>query len=213
MRTGMLLLLCLGLSGVLGESREVVRPGVAARMPAERAQDSYAIYSQLLKTGRTDYGDQKRGPYLINGTTLGISVDWACKPLAQQLDFGRSPHYAVRVPVARLNQWSEILADYDRHCHDVIQLAEQGFTTESPVHLLNEEDRKRFKEHTMSNELASSGGLHIFSEVFFNVDHTLALVQEGTLCDSLCGYWSWVVLERRFGRWKSLPWVSQSALS
>ena len=208
MRTCMLLLLCVGLTGVLGESREVARPGEAVRMPAERARESYAIYSQLLEAGRIDYGDQKRRSWLVQGTTLAIPIDWACKPSAPQFDFGMTPHYAVQVPVGRLSQWSEILADYDRHCHDVIRLAPEGFTTESPIHLLHTEDGQRFGQNAMRGELASSGSLHIYSEVFFNGDHTLALVEQGTVCGPLCGYWSWVVLERRYGHWKKLPWES-----
>jgi hypothetical protein len=55
--------------------------------------------------------------------------------------------------------------------------------------------------------------LHRFTEVFFNANHTLALVEEGMWCGSLCGNWTWVVLERRDGRWQMMPWVNATAVS
>jgi hypothetical protein len=56
-------------------------------------------------------------------------------------------------------------------------------------------------------------GLHRFTEVFFNANHTLALVEEGMWCGSLFGNWTWVVLERRDGRWQMMPWVNATAVS
>lgn len=55
-----------------------------------------------------------------------------------------SLHNAVKAPEERQAEWSEVLADYDRHCHDVIQLDRNSFRTGLPVHLLTAEDKRSF---------------------------------------------------------------------
>jgi hypothetical protein len=91
----------------------------------------------------------------------------------------------------------------------VIQLDLESFRTELPVRLLNVEDKQSFMKdpRTPAAGFADGAGLHRFTEVFFNANHTLALVEEGMWCGSLCGNWTWVGLERREGRWEMLPWV------
>jgi hypothetical protein len=80
---------------------------------------------------------------------------------------------------------------------------------------LNAEDKKNFMKDLVRPpaEFADGAGLHRFTEVFFNANHTLALVEEGMWCGTLCGNWTWVVLGRRKGRWEILPWVHTSAIS
>ncbi len=71
-------------------------------------------------------------------------------------------------------------------------------------------------EKTPSNpsaEFADGAGLHRFTEVFFNANHTLALVEQGMWCGNLCGNWEWVVLERKGRQWQVLPWVHAFAMS
>ncbi|MGO4209972.1 hypothetical protein AB4Y89_20740 [Terriglobus sp. 2YAB30_2] len=52
-----------------------------------------------------------------------------------------------------------------------------------------------------------------FTEVFFNANHTLALVEEGIWCGSLSGNWMWVALQRQQDGWEMLPWVRAAAFS
>ena len=97
------------------------------------------------------------------------------------------PHFAVKPPQDRQAEWNQVLADYDEHCHDVIQLDRDSFKTELPV--------------------------HHFSEVFFNPNHTLALVDQGMWCGGLCGNATWVALERKGSQWVQLPWVRVFTIS
>jgi len=53
-----------------------------------------------------------------------------------------------------------------------------------------------------------------FTEVFFNADHGLGLVEEGIRCSSQCGNWTWVVLEHKKGRWEMLrDWVHKGGVA
>jgi hypothetical protein len=219
MRTFALLLTCLGLAAQLpGQPGGTPRFAPPMPMPGNRAEDSYAIYSQLLKSGPIEGRNTSRRQWLIEDTTNAIPLDVACHPASKVI--GMNPHDAVKAPEDRQIEWNEVLADYDQHCHDVIQLDLESFRTELPVRLLNAEDKQNFmreqnfmRDPVRPAEFADGAGLHRFTEVFFNANHTLALVEQGMWCGSLCGNWSWVVLERREGRWEMLPWVRMSAYS
>jgi hypothetical protein len=184
-------------------------------MPRNRADDSYAIYSQLLKRGPIEWRNASRRQWLIEETTNAIPLEVACHPAAEVNPIGMNPHDAVNAPEDRQTEWNDVLTDYDQHCHDVIQLDRESFRTELPVRLLNAEDKQSFMKDPVkpAAKFADAAGLHRFTEVFFNADHTLALVEEGMWCGSLCGNWRWVVLERRDGRWEMLPWVHTFTIS
>jgi hypothetical protein len=216
MRTFTLLLTCLGLAALLP-----AHPGTTPRfaqpmpMPDDRAQDSYAIYSQLLKSGPIEWRNISRKQWLIEATTNAIPLDVACHPASEIISVEMNPHGAVEAPKDRQTEWNEVLTDYDQHCHDVIQLDLESFKTELPVRLLDADDKQRFMKDPVRPpaEFGDGAGLHRFTEVFFNANHRLALVEEGMWCGSLCGNWTWVVLERREGRWQMLPWVHTFAVS
>ena len=178
-------------------------------MPGDRAEDSYAIYSQVLKSGPVEWRNANRRQWLIEDTTNAIPLDVACHPASKVNPMGMNPQDAVKAPEDRQPEWNEVLTDYDQHCHDVIQLDLESFRTEPPVRLLNAEDKQSFMKDPgrPPAEFADGAGLHRFTEVFFNANHTLALVEEGMWCGSLCETWTWVALERREGRWEMLPWV------
>lgn len=214
MRTFTLFLTCLGLAVQLsGQPGGTPRFAQPMPMPGDRAEDSYTIYSQLLKSGPVEWRDATRRQWLIEDTTNAIPLDVACHSKADLM--GMNPHDAVKAPDDRQTEWNEVLADYDRHCHDVIQLDLQSFRTELPVRLLNAEDKRSFAKDPRKPpaEFADGAGLHQFTQVFFNANHTLALVEQGMWCGSLCGNWTWVVLERREGRWEVLPWVHTIMMS
>lgn len=210
MRTFALLLTCLTLAAQLpGQPSQTPRYAQPMPMPGDRVQDSYAIYSQLLKTGPIEWRDVDRKQWLILETTNAVRIDVACDAENR----GMSPRGAVKAPGDRQTEWNEVLADYDQHCHDVIELDRDSFRTELPVRLLNAEDQRRFDPQRPPAEFADGAGLHQFTQVFFNANHSLAAVKEGMWCGSLCGNWMWVVLERRQGRWVMLPWVVLSEVS
>jgi hypothetical protein len=63
------------------------------------------------------------------------------------------------------------------------------------------------------DEFKGAAGLHSFSAVYFNRDHTLAATYFGMGCGSLCGNWTWVVLEKTSSGWRRLPWASVVTMS
>ncbi|MGA7245938.1 MAG: hypothetical protein WBX19_22330 [Terracidiphilus sp.] len=210
MRTFALLLTCLTIAARLaGQLSETPRLAQPMPMPSDRAEDSYAIYSQLLKRGPIEWRDVERQQWLIEDTTNAVRLDVDCGAENTEM----SPRGAVKAPEDRQAEWNEVLADYDQHCHDVIELDRDSFRTELPVRLLNAEDRRRFNPQRPSAEFANGAGLHQFTQIFFNASHTLAAVREGMWCGPRCGNWMWVVLERRQGRWEMLPWVYSATFS
>ncbi len=214
MRTLLVLLISAGLTApLLAQGGGAPRYAPPQPMPPSRAEDSYAIYSMLLRSGPIEWRDAKRTQWLIEDTTTAMPLDSACRPTSGKNLM--NPHNGVIPPVDRQAEWNELLADFDRHCHDVIQLDRDSFRTRLPVRLLNAEERRIFRTNVLSPpaEFADGAGLHSFTEVFFNASHSLALVEEGMWCGDLCGNWSWVVLERKGSRWELLPWVWGSLMS
>jgi hypothetical protein len=63
------------------------------------------------------------------------------------------------------------------------------------------------------NEFKGAAGLHSFSAVYFNHNHTLAATYFGMGCGSLCGNWTWVVMEKTPKGWQQLPWVTVRSFS
>jgi hypothetical protein len=216
MRSSTLLLACLGLATQLpAQNVATARFAKPTSMQSDRIEDSYAIYSQLLKSGPIEWRDARRSQWLVEDTTHAVSLDAACKTASGLDPMAMDPHHAVQPPADREADWNEVLADYDQHCHDVIRLDRQSFRTELPVRLLSAEDRQNFmKDPGMPPAgFADAAGLHRFTEVFFNADHTLALVEEGMWCGFRCGNWTWVALEREADGWTMLPWVRTSVVS
>jgi hypothetical protein len=216
MRALTVLLTCLGFAAqLLGQPAGTPSFAQPIPLPVDRADDSYAIYSQLLKSGPIEWRNASRRQWLIEDTTDAIPLDVACHPASEVDSMGMNPRDAVKAPKDRQTEWNEVLADYDQHCHDVIQLDRESFRTELPVRLLNAVDKQNFMKDpaTPPAKFADGAGLHRFTEVFFNAHHTLALVEEGMWCGSLCGNSTWVVLERREGRWEMMPWVHTFVVS
>jgi hypothetical protein len=181
-------------------------------MPEDRADDSYQIYSLLLKEGPIEWRNEPRKQWLMEETTHAIQQGDPCNTASQ---IGMNPHIAVEAPPDRQEEWKAVLADYDQHCHDVIQLDQASFRMALPVRLLNIEAQRNYvkERNDPSSEFGDAAGLHSFTEVFFNPNHTLALVQQGMWCGSLCGNWTWVALEHKEGHWKILPWVHTFTVS
>jgi len=188
-------------------------------MPTDRAAESYEIYSKLLVGGPIEWRDAKRSQWLVEDTTYATPLNEVCKPIGPGPVM--DPHNAVQPPAERKAEWLELLADFDNHCHDVIKLEAVEFHVKLPVRVLDEAARKRYRteqgarkaEAAGPQEFPDAAGLHSFSEVYFNPHHTLALVRMSMWCRGLCGMSSWVVLERKDGVWKRLPWVHYSMIS
>jgi hypothetical protein len=191
--------------------------------PQNRAADSYEIYSELLPGREIEWGDAPRSFWLIERTTKAEPLNSPCTAGGMM-----NPHEAIRAPQSEQTSFSEVLADFDRTCHDRYQLDASQFHLKLPVRLLDEEGKKRYVSHVSGymppksnimqapptpEEFKGAAGLHSFTAVYFNSAHTLAMTEIGMYCGGLCGNWRWVVLERKNGQWEILPWTVMSAIS
>ena len=193
----------------------------ATEMPADRAADSYAIYRQVLPSDAIEWSDVQRTQWLLEYVTTARPLSMACNTSAMT-DLPK----AVAPPTERKAEWQEVLEDYSAHCHDRYQLKPDGFRLALPLHLLDEEEQSRYRKGVgfmpvkgimqappTPDEFKGAAGLHSFSAVYFNREHTLAATYFGMQCGSLCGNWTWVVLEKRSNGWERLPWITVRTMS
>jgi hypothetical protein len=167
-------------------------------MPSDRAADSSLIYAQLLP----------KPEYLADTTAVMVQPDESCIPASAAATTDMNPHHAIRPPASRVQEFAEVLADFDSHCHEQIQLTNDMWPQNGQPYLLNQaEIAKRVKEGLRGVALYS------VSEVFFNAHHTLAMVYTGHHCGMRCGRGGWVIFEVQNGQWKSLPWDGDSVVS
>jgi len=196
-------------------------------MPSDRRADSYAIYSYLLPHGRIEGAEWKRTFWLVEDTTIAtISADQPCDGGSDTPEsvMSSSPRRDIHPSADQEAPFRALLADFDAHCHERIQLAADYLRTNLSVHLVDQAASKRFEAAEFQtrpstatpvkqNEFAGAAGIHSFSQVYFTPDHSLAMVYTGMWCGGLCGMWRWVVLEHKDGQWQPLPWVTSFTVS
>src|SRR5579872_3540369 len=181
-------------------------------IPQDRIADSYSIYSQLLPGNQIEWGNVPRSHWLVEDTTTAVSPDKPCITGDMM-----NPHQAIRPPRQRQTEFTEVLADYDAHCHERYRLDGSKFRLQLPVRLLDEDARKRYvsavsgymppandimRAPPTPDEFKGAAGMHSFTAVYFNRAHTIAMTTIGMYCGGLCGMWRWVVLERKNGEWQ-----------
>jgi len=186
-------------------------------MPADRAEDSYQIYS-LLMPGREFEGD-KAAKWVIADTTIS-AVNLGT--MAPDVAF-------IKVPVGSEADFHDLLSDFFVHRQETIHLTPDGFKLPTPFVLLNQEQTRLYgsniiglmvlgetmskAEQDMRQLVSGAVGLNKFSEVYFNSRHTMAMVYTVQECGPTCGAGYWVVLGRKDGRWKDLHWMSPGWVS
>ena len=199
-----------------------VSPWPAQPMRPDRAEDSYAIYSKLLPLGET--ATWPATFYDIRETTITVvepNAPCLVSPNQTAIDLAQSrmnPHVAIRPPETDRQDYEEVLADFDSHCHESLTLGQNSWTTKVPVHLLNETEQREFRstrhgDSPLANKYKGSPALYAFSQVYFNAHHTVALVYATHWCGGLCGQGFWVAFKRENGGWKQLHWSSSSWIS
>lgn len=193
-------------------------------MPADRAAESYRIYSSLIPLGETAGKDWPHSFWLVrNATITAVQPNQPCRPVprsdnAAGFDGGMNPHTAVHPTADRAQDFAQILEDFDAHCHDSIVLSPTLWQTSAPVHLLTPAEQKEYEQSRFANsEIAAkykgAPALYGFSEVYFNLRHTVALVYATHWCGGLCGQGMWMALALQDGHWKPLHWPSVSWIS
>jgi hypothetical protein len=207
----------------VAEEATVSQQSKAPPIPQDSVADSYEIYSELLPGREIEWGDAPRSFWLVEEQTKAEPLDSSCKTGGMM-----NPHRAIQVPLSSQASFAEVLADFDQRCHERYQLDVSQFHLKLPIRLLDEKGQKRYADRVsgyvpprenimqappMPEEFKGAAGVHRFTAVYFNHAHTLAMTEIGMYCGRLCGNWRWVVLERKNGRWQSLPWVVSFAVS
>lgn len=195
-------------------------------MPADRAADSYRIYSSLIPLGETAGRDWPRALWLVRETTItAVPPDQPCwiNPEGGRSDFSSdmNPHTAVHPPAGQLQDFAEILRDFDNRCHERIALSPEAWELNGQLRLLNEQEQKEFEatrfgkpgNEALTAKYKGAPALYAFSEVYFNAHHTVALVYATHWCGGLCGQGFWVAFGLKDGKWNPLPWNSVSWIS
>jgi hypothetical protein len=214
------LLLGLGASAAFAQT---AAPAITAMSP-DRARDAYLIYSSLIPLGETAGRDWPHDLWLVRDVTLEVvpaAQPCAPTPATKEESFDMNPHFAVHPPKASMQDFQEILSDFDAHCHERSRLELGGWLLNAPVRLLNEKDQQKFAasrstrspDPAVEAEFKGAAALYGFSQVFFNASHTVALVYATHWCGGLCGQGFWIAFGLDGAKWKPLNWSSTSWIS
>jgi hypothetical protein len=195
-------------------------------MPADHASDSYRIYSSLIPLGETGLPGWPHKIWLVADTTIAaVPPDHPCLPPTLSSNdpaFEMNPHMAVHPPRDHMQDYNEILEDFDMHCHDRIALTAEPFHVSTPLRLLSEAEQREFQSTrfgrtpnpTLQAKYKGAPALYSFSEVYFNHNHTTALVYATSWCGGLCGQGFWIAFALENGLWQTLRgWNSVSWIS
>jgi hypothetical protein len=185
-------------------------------MPQDRAADSYSIYSLLMPVGEIGGANWPHGLWLLANITVTFAQpDQPCIPQGTD-EQPMNPHVAVHPPPDKEQDYAEMLADFDRHCHDRILLSADPFHLPVPVHVLTEAEQSEFRtirftglgsvDPSVAAKYNGAPGLTSFSEVYFNAHHTVGMVYGLGWCGAMCGQGGWEVLGLEDGQWKALGW-------
>jgi hypothetical protein len=175
-------------------------------MPPDRADDAYTIYSLLVTTDFPTSLMENQPQWLIADTTLVAGEEWV------------SPHTGISAPYSQRQDFAPVLEDYDKNKYLRVHL-EKEFHLPLPYQLLDKRELAEYQKLKLELEAAQEGslppkyqgapGLIYFSNVYFNFDHTLALVYMAEWCGKQCGEMRWVALAKRDGGWGQLNWNAE----
>ena len=156
-------------------------------IPAERAADSYAIYSLLLPGAPSD----KLAPshirhWTIAGTTVSITDMNPAVP----------PDGQLKAPPDNVKAFNEALEDFQARKYDRFQLETASLHWNRSLNLVTNEQVSDLRRSGSSDT-----GIAFFSAVYFNSKQTAALVYVNDWCGNLCAAGQWVYLEKQNGQW------------
>jgi hypothetical protein len=193
-KLGIAFCFCLAASVAMGAGQ--TKPNIPP-LPAERAGDSYQIYS-LLMPGQMFAGMDNGNPYAINEIT--VSEDDMNPRIA--------PDAMLNPPSEHAHLFREAVADYYQRKKERFRLT-RNFQVNRSYILLNPNDANDLKATKISPNASSSMrsqyadylGITYFSQVYFNTQQTAALVYMLDWCGNLCSQSQWVYLEKHRGVW------------
>lgn len=169
-------------------------------MPADRAADSYAIYSLLMpgdEFGRLPPDQNAR--WAIAEITVNAGDRNPAVP----------PEGQLKAPPDNPRGFAEAVGDYNTNKNVRVELAKDGFHLGHPFDLLSPGEVDELRGARSAPEVSSETqsrwtgypGVTYFSEVYFDRKHQAALVYMNDWCAHLCSTGTWIYLEKHNGRW------------
>jgi len=175
-------------------------PEGAIPMPADRADDSYAIYSELMP------GES------FSRMAPELNAHWAIAEITVNED-DRNPAVApqtqLKPPPENPRGFQEAVQDYETNKSVRIELTRQPFHLDHDFSLLSPGQVAALRAAKAAADATSQAqaewagypGITFFSEVYFDARHRAALVYMNDWCAHLCAAGTWVYLEKHEGHW------------
>src|ERR1700722_9376995 len=166
-------------------------------LPTDRSADTYQIYSMLMP-GQV-FTDMDSGqPWAISDTTVN----------EDDLNPRLAPEATLQPPDDNPHSFQEAVNDYNQRKKERFQLI-RHFQLDRDYVLLEPVQTSEFKASRTSADASSDMqsayggylGITYFSEVYFNIPQTAALVYILDWCGNLCSQAEWVYLEKQNGVW------------
>jgi len=159
----------------------------AVPVPADRAADSYMIYSLLLPKAPLDHiAPANIQQWGLADTTVSISdMNPAVPPRGQ-----------LKAPPENVKAFNEAARDFETRKYQRFRLNVDGSHPVLSLPLLN-----RQQVGSVRDARSPNSGIAFFSGVYFNNDRTAALVYVNVWCANFCNAGEWVYLEKQSGSW------------
>jgi hypothetical protein len=171
----------------------------AKTMAAERAANSYAIYSMLLP------GEPFSGMSPEQVQHLGIA---ATTVNMDDMNPRIPPDSQLTPPPGNEKAFLDAVQDFRSRRLERVQL-KRNLQLDRDYTLLSPDQINELKQvlagvdpgSELQARWAGYPGITYFSEVYFNPEQTAALVYMGNYCANLCANGTWVYLEKRDEQW------------
>lgn len=192
---GKLPLLVLALIALIPAARNQGRPAsrgpqasqTAQPIPADRAADSYAIYSLLTPGSSSDtISPRQIHNWVIANTTVSIT----------DMDPAVPPNGQLKAPPDNGRAFNEAVRDFNVHRNERFLLDANNFHPHNAFSLLDQHQIRNLRQSGSTDT-----GIAFFSAVYFNENQTAALVYVNDWCANLCSAGQWVYLEKQSGQW------------
>jgi hypothetical protein len=201
-------------------------------MSPARSNDSYLIYSELLRQDSLSETQPVKLVLVDDTTTALVKQNDTCSG-GDIWGMGLNPHSSsVKPPPGHEQDWKDMLEDFDQRCHERVSLNADTFKLETSVRTVSAAQRKLYMDSTnmmyvqnkdrkfveagqqhsaeefaQMADFSNANAIFRLSEVYFNAHHNVAMVY----FDKMRGqssYGGWKVFEFHLGRWEPIQkWV------